>query len=162
MFLLLASRLPAATTRTKCVGQLGDREDALAVKPRAIFLRYAGQQTKLLPFPCLCTAPSLELALAAMSVQHKVQRRIYAQIYFPTYSNGLKEITGYLAFRWSGSLTSGLETIVWRHRWEASSDPAMKQTLLDYNRQDCEALTWGATGNGLLARHLSCFLGISV
>jgi predicted RecB family nuclease len=65
---------------------------------------------------------------------------IYAQIYFPTYSNGLKEIAGYLGFRWSGSLTSGLETIVWRHRWEASRDPAVKQTLLDYNRQDCEAL----------------------
>ena len=40
---------------------------------------------------------------------------IYAQIYFPTYSNGLKEITEYLGFRWSGSLTSGLETIVCRH-----------------------------------------------
>jgi predicted RecB family nuclease len=65
---------------------------------------------------------------------------IYAQIYFPTYSNGLKEITGYLGFRWSGSLTSGLETIVWRHRWEPSRDPTLKQTLLDYNRQDCEAL----------------------
>src|SRR5258708_27660679 len=65
---------------------------------------------------------------------------IYAQIYFPTYSNGLKEIDGYLGFRWSGSLTSGLETIVLRHRWEASRDPAAKQALLDYNRQDCEAL----------------------
>jgi transposase-like protein len=65
---------------------------------------------------------------------------IYAQIYFPTYSNGLKETTGYLGFRWSGALTSGLETIVWRHRWEASRDPALKQALLDYNRQDCEAL----------------------
>jgi predicted RecB family nuclease len=65
---------------------------------------------------------------------------IYAHIYFPTYSNGLKEIAGYLGFRWSGSLTSGLETIVWRHRWEVSRDPAVKQTLLDYNRQDCEAL----------------------
>src|SRR5271163_1122888 len=65
---------------------------------------------------------------------------IYAQIYFPTYSNGLKEIIGYLGFRWSGSLTSGLETIVWRHQWEACVDLAVKQTLLDYNRQDCEAL----------------------
>jgi predicted RecB family nuclease len=54
--------------------------------------------------------------------------------------NGLKEITGYLGFRWSGSLTSGLETIVWRHRWEASRAPAVKQALLDYNRQDGEAL----------------------
>ena len=33
---------------------------------------------------------------------------IYAQIYFPTYSNGLKEISGYLGFRWSGSPSSGL------------------------------------------------------
>ena len=65
---------------------------------------------------------------------------IYAQVYFPTYSNGLKEISGYLGFRWQGSLTSGLETIVWRHRWEASGDRAVKQALLDYNRQDCEAL----------------------
>jgi predicted RecB family nuclease len=71
---------------------------------------------------------------------------IYAQIYFPTYSNGLKEVAGYLGFRWSGSLTSGLETIVCRHRWEASRDPTLKQTLLDYNRQDCEALEVVANG----------------
>jgi predicted RecB family nuclease len=77
---------------------------------------------------------------------------IYAQIYFPTYSNGLKEITGYLGFRWSGSLTSGLETIVCRHRWEASRDPMLKQTLLDYNRQDCEALEVVANGLVVLNR----------
>ena len=79
---------------------------------------------------------------AATAVDHATNLLsfIYAQIYFPTYSNGLKEIAGYLGFRWSGSLTSGLETIVLRHRWEASRDPAVKQALLDYNRQDCEAL----------------------
>jgi predicted RecB family nuclease len=76
---------------------------------------------------------------------------IYAQFYFPTYSNGLKEITGYLGFRWSGSPTSGLEAIVWRHRWEASKDPAEKQALLDYNRQDCEAL--GLMANRLVQLH---------
>ncbi len=79
-------------------------------------------------------------AAAAVERATNLLSFIYAQIYFPTYSNGLKEISGYLGFRWSGSLTSGLETIVWRHRWEAFGDPAAKQTLLDYNRQDCEAL----------------------
>src|ERR1019366_9319999 len=79
MLLLLASRLPAASTRTKCVRQLGDREDALVVEPLAIFLRYAGQQTEFVLFPRLCAAASLELALAAMSVQHKVRRRIAGQ-----------------------------------------------------------------------------------
>jgi predicted RecB family nuclease len=65
---------------------------------------------------------------------------VYAQIYFPTHSNGLKEITGYLGFPWSGSPSSGLESIAWRHRWEMSMEPALKQALLDYNRQDCEAI----------------------
>ena len=79
---------------------------------------------------------------AATAVDHATNLLsfIYAQIYFPTYSNALKEIAGYLGFRWSGSLTSGLETIVWRHRWEVSRDPEVKQALLDYNGQDCEAL----------------------
>ena len=65
---------------------------------------------------------------------------VYAQVYFPTYSNGLKEIAGYLGFRWSGSPSSGLESILWRHRWETSMEPALKQALIDYNRQDCEAI----------------------
>jgi Transposase IS66 family/RNase_H superfamily len=65
---------------------------------------------------------------------------VYAQIYFPTFSNGLKEIAQYLGLRRSDSPASGLEAIVWRHRWETSKDPAVKQALLDYNGHDCEAL----------------------
>ena len=65
---------------------------------------------------------------------------VFAHIYFPTCSNGLKEIAGYLGFRWSGSPASGLESIVWRQRWEASKDPSLKHALLNYNREDCEAL----------------------
>lgn len=65
---------------------------------------------------------------------------IYAQIYFPTFSNGLKEIAQHLGLRRSDAPTSGLESIVWRHRWETSKDPAVMQALLDYNRHDCEAL----------------------
>src|SRR6266702_7810577 len=79
MFLLFTSRLSAAAARTKCVGQLSDREDALAVEPLAIFLRYAGQQTEFVLFYRLRAASSFELALAAMSVQHKVRRRIAGQ-----------------------------------------------------------------------------------
>jgi predicted RecB family nuclease len=65
---------------------------------------------------------------------------VFAQVYFPTFSNALKDIAAYLGLRWSGALASGLEAIVWRHRWEVSKDPAAKQVLLNYNRQDCEAL----------------------
>jgi hypothetical protein len=65
---------------------------------------------------------------------------IFARIYFPTFSNGLKDIAGYLGFRWSGSPASGLEAIVWRYRWEASKDVREKHALLNYNREDCEAV----------------------
>ncbi len=65
---------------------------------------------------------------------------IYAQIYFPTFSNGLKEIAGYLGFTWSDPSASGLETIAWRYEWEATGSPALKKALLTYNAQDCEAL----------------------
>ena len=65
---------------------------------------------------------------------------VFAHIYFPTFSNGLKDIAGYLGFRWSGSPASGLEAVVSRYRWEASRDLRERQALLNYNREDCEAL----------------------
>ena len=65
---------------------------------------------------------------------------IYAQIYFPTYSNGLKEIAHYLGFQWSESEASGLHTLLWRSQWECSKDAGLKQKLVTYNAEDCEAL----------------------
>jgi predicted RecB family nuclease len=65
---------------------------------------------------------------------------LYAQIYFPTYSNGLKEIAQYLGFQWSESDASGLNTLMWRSQWESSQDSCLKQKLVTYNAEDCEAL----------------------
>ena len=65
---------------------------------------------------------------------------IYAQIYFPTYANGLKEIAQYLGFHWSESNASGLHTLMWRWEWECSKDTRLQQKLVTYNAEDCEAL----------------------
>jgi len=64
---------------------------------------------------------------------------IYAQVYFPTYSNGLKEVAQHLGFRWSNSDASGLHAIVWRSEWESSHEPSLKKTLTTYNAEDCQA-----------------------
>jgi predicted RecB family nuclease len=84
----------------------------------------------------------LEDSVAATAIRDAVNLLsfVFARIYFPTFSYGLKEVARHLGFRWSGSPASGLEAIVWRHRWEDSNDPEIKQALLRYNRQDCEAL----------------------
>jgi predicted RecB family nuclease len=58
---------------------------------------------------------------------------VYAHIYFPTFSNGLKDIAEYLGFRRSDSPRTGLEAIIWRHHWEVSGEQRVKQALLDYN-----------------------------
>lgn len=65
---------------------------------------------------------------------------IYAQIYFPTYSNGLKEIAQYLGFRWSDGAASGAASLMWRSKWEYSEDIDLKRKLITYNAEDCEAL----------------------
>ena len=65
---------------------------------------------------------------------------IYSNIYFPTYSNDLKEIGGFLGCNWSVPNSSGLQSIVWRREWERSHDPTLKQTLIQYNQEDCAAL----------------------
>ena len=65
---------------------------------------------------------------------------LHASVYFPTLSNALKTIAGYLGFHWSDTDASGIESILWRLRWEQTRDDIWKDRLLRYNLDDCLAL----------------------
>ena len=65
---------------------------------------------------------------------------IYGKVYFPIYSNRLKEIGQFIGAKWSAPEASGLQSLVWRHYWEERRDAEMRQLLVLYNREDCEAL----------------------
>lgn len=65
---------------------------------------------------------------------------IHASVYFPTFSNGLKEIGRYLGCVWTEENASGLQSLVWRARWEQSHEQGWKDKLLIYNAEDCHAL----------------------
>jgi len=65
---------------------------------------------------------------------------VYAHVYFPCHSNGLKDVAGCLGFSWTGLGASGLQSIVWRKRWDASHADEWKDRLVTYNREDCSAL----------------------
>jgi predicted RecB family nuclease len=65
---------------------------------------------------------------------------VSSHVYFPTYSNGLKDVAGFLGFRWSNVEASGIQSVVWRGEWEDAHDEELKTRLLEYNREDCEAL----------------------
>jgi predicted RecB family nuclease len=65
---------------------------------------------------------------------------IHSHLYFPTRSNGLKDVAGFLGFRWSVEGVSGLQALAWRLSWESDGQGAFKEKLLQYNREDCLAL----------------------
>jgi len=80
-----------------------------------------------------CLAEAISSAVNLLSVT-------FAKVYFPTFSNGIKEIARYLGFEWETPAGSGLQSIIWRSQWEASGGAAVKRLLLIYNANDCEAL----------------------
>jgi hypothetical protein len=65
---------------------------------------------------------------------------IRTRVYFPTYSNSLKEIGGVLGASWSEASPSAIQTLVWRERWLRTKDQIWRKRLLQYNRDDCYAL----------------------
>lgn len=75
---------------------------------------------------------------------------IFARVYFPSYSNGLKETARFLGFEWADTLSSGLQSIVWRHQWEESRDSTIREKLIAYNADDCVALNVVAQSIGRL------------
>ena len=69
-----------------------------------------------------------------------VNRYIYGKVYFPVRSNRLKDIGAYIGAQWTSPIASGLQSLVWRHQWEATREHTYKEVLLTYNTEDCQAL----------------------
>jgi predicted RecB family nuclease len=65
---------------------------------------------------------------------------VYSHLYFPCHSNGLKDVANCLGSSWTAPDASGIQSLVWRARWEASHLDEWKEKLLTYNREDCSAL----------------------
>ena len=69
-----------------------------------------------------------------------INQSIYGKIYFPVYSNRLKEIGHYIGATGSSSNASGIQSLVWRNQWEETQNEQHKDTLITYNYEDCKAL----------------------
>ncbi|WP_026810347.1 TM0106 family RecB-like putative nuclease [Arenibacter latericius] len=64
----------------------------------------------------------------------------YSDVFPPTYSNGLKEISNNIGFFWRKDFMTGLKSIAYRKKWENDKNSKSKHTLIEYNQSDCEAL----------------------
>lgn len=65
---------------------------------------------------------------------------VFGKIYFPVRSNGLKDLAQFLGVKWTEPDASGLQSLVWRSRWEQSRHAREKERLITYNQEDCTAL----------------------
>jgi hypothetical protein len=104
--------------------------------PAAVAERFS----RLHPFAAaFFTAPPKSATARAMEKSVNLLSVIFAQVYFPTFSNRLKDIGQFLGARWTGPVTSGLQSLAYRAAWEQSLAPELKTALLAYNRDDCAA-----------------------
>jgi predicted RecB family nuclease len=65
---------------------------------------------------------------------------VHRHVYFPTYSNTLKDIGKFLGCQWTNPIASGIQSIYWREMWERTQNPKIKDELITYNKEDCLAL----------------------
>ena len=63
-----------------------------------------------------------DLVDRVLKAQVNVLSLVYSHLYFPTYSNGLKDVARCLGFSWSEEEASGIQSIAWRMRWESTHD----------------------------------------
>ena len=121
----------------------------LATVENPVLIHYGSYETVFLRRMCERYGEPLQGSKAAGAIRASVNLLsvTFARVYFPTFSNGLKEIAGFLGFRWSDPAAAGLQSIRWRNEWATGTAPSTKQALITYNAQDCEAV-------GVLARKL--------
>jgi predicted RecB family nuclease len=81
-----------------------------------------------------------EVARTMLANSVNVASFLYSHIYFPVYSNGLKQVAAYLGHTWSIPESSGLQSIAWRMQWEQSHEHALRRFIESYNHDDCTAL----------------------
>ena len=110
---------------------------------KPILIHYGSYETTFLRRMCGRHGKPTEGAAGAKALETGVNllSHIFAQIYFPGFSNGLKATADALGFKWVEAGSSGLKTIAWRCQWEKLRDTGCKEHLITYNAQDCEALS---------------------
>ncbi|MDO8789320.1 MAG: TM0106 family RecB-like putative nuclease [Sulfuritalea sp.] len=65
---------------------------------------------------------------------------VFPHVYFPSYSNSLKEIARFFSADLTAHDTTGLDSIIWRTEWERTNNHSLRTQLIEYNRSDCIAL----------------------
>jgi hypothetical protein len=90
-----------------------------------------------------CDQPEMDNLLSG-DKRSNALAKIFGKVYFPTYSNGLKDVGRFLGCSWSEDKATGLCSLMWRKQWEQTADVCsqdiIKNKIFQYNKEDCVAL----------------------
>ncbi len=115
--------------------------EAVTNLPNIRLFHFGNYDTAAIKHACLICEPRYATMLdRIVEASTNVLTLINSQVYFPTYSNSLKDIASYLGFKWTDANASGIQSIIWRDQWTLSGDPSLKRRLIEYNQEDCVAL----------------------
>ena len=105
--------------------------DMLAEIVNPVLIHYGSFETVFLKRMAERYGEPLEGSGAASAIKSALNLLsfLFGQVYFPTYSNALKDIGAWLGCKWSSTTPSGIQSIIWRTNWEQSRDPSIKQNL---------------------------------
>ncbi|MEW6584852.1 MAG: TM0106 family RecB-like putative nuclease [Nitrospirota bacterium] len=111
--------------------------DILSGIDSPVLIHFGSFETKFLKRMCDRYGGPSEGSAASKAIASSINLLsvIFAQVYFPSYSNGLKENARFLGFEWNDPSSSGLQSIVWRHQWEESRDPTVQEKVIVYNAE---------------------------
>jgi predicted RecB family nuclease len=114
---------------------------------KPVLIHYGSYETIFLKAMGECYGQAVAESVVARAINSAVNvlSLTFAQVYFPSYSNGLKEVAAYLDFCWFAPNPSGLRTVIWRHEWGQTKAAGLKDRILQYNADDCQALEYAAT-----------------
>lgn len=116
----------------------GDFIDFISQYPDAIIYHYGSYESRAITKLLKRYGADTNLSIDKLLVN--VNKQVYGKVYFPVYSNQLKEITRFIGARWSWIDASGIKSLVWRYYWGETFDEQYKSELITYNREDCQAL----------------------
>jgi predicted RecB family nuclease len=113
----------------------------LARHPRLPVVTWAGLSADLPRIHAACARLGIEGVAAEVSTRHfDAYRWAVGNLRLPTFSLALKEVAEYLGFRQSSDVRDGLEALSLFYTWLRSRDEKIKTRLLEYNRDDLDAL----------------------
>jgi predicted RecB family nuclease len=90
-------------------------------------------------YPDVCTVEEIE-ALYAPPRAFDLYAVTRSSSEWPTMDFSVKSLAKFCGFEWRDTDPSGASSVEWFDGWARSSDPAVKQRLLEYNEDDCRAM----------------------